>query len=317
MTTLVTGRAANWPIAAAMLPFKYSQDADVSHWRWQLEQVAFEGFDGIDLTDNWVKIGNLSDSRLEALKGVLAGTGIKVIATSAIRCSPIDPEDGEENLAYLHRVIDASKRLGVNLVSLGLHRPLLPAQAKALWFWTQPGPVDSRDPDNWQLAVDRIRELSDHAKDLGMELTLEMYEDTLVGTADSAVQLVKDIDRENVGLNPDLGNLFRLHREIEEFLVSVEKCMPYANYWHVKSYFRDVDQEGHVVTLPAPMVMGSANYREAIRIAIDAGYSGPFCVEHYGGDGLSVTAMNRGYIRRMLAVALNEMNIPHHQGAEA
>lgn len=310
-----TGRAAAWPIAAAMLPFKYSQDADASHWRWQLDQVAFEGFDGIDLTDNWVKVGNLSDERLDELKSVLDEVGIRVVATSAIRCSPIDPETGLENLAYLHRTIDASKKLGTNLVSLGLHRPLLPAQQEALWFWTQPGPVDSQDPENWQLAVDRIRELSDHAASLDMELTLEMYEDTLIGTADGAVKLVEAIDRENVGLNPDLGNLFRLHREIEDFNVSVAKCMPHANYWHVKNYFRDVDKDGHVVSLPAPMAMGSANYREAIQIAIDAGYTGPFCVEHYGGDGLTVAAMNRDYIRRMLAVALNEMNIERSEGA--
>ena len=54
------------------------------------------------------------------------------------------------------------------------------------------------------------------------------------------------------------------------------------------------------------MAHGSANYRRAIQIAVEAGFEGPFCVEHYGGDGLSVSAENRDYIRRMLAVALGE-----------
>ncbi len=300
-----------------MLPFKPSQDADAAHWRWQLDQVAFEGFDLIDLTDNWVKIGDLSAQRLEELDATIEAAGLRVLATSAIRCSPIDPERGEENLAYLHRTIDAAHALGIEMVSLGLHRPLLPSQAEALWFWTQPGPVDSRSPENWQLAVDRIRELAEHAAGLDIQLSLEMYEDTLVGTADEAVELVQRIDRPNVGLNPDLGNLFRLHRDIEPFLVSVAKCMPHANYWHVKNYSRDEDADGHVVALPAPMYMGTANYREAIQIAIEAGFTGGFCVEHYGGDGLSVCALNRDYIRRMLAVALNEMRPAMQEGVRS
>ncbi|RAX18890.1 MULTISPECIES: sugar phosphate isomerase/epimerase [Actinomyces] len=299
--------SANWPIAAAMLPFPDSQDADEYTWRKQLAQVRFEGFTAVDLTDNWVRVGDLSRERLALLKGLLKEYGLAPSAISAIRRSVIDPVGWEDNLEYSHRVIDAAAFLGSEIVSVGLHRPLLGAQAHALWFWTQPGPVDSRDPDNWHRAVTRLRELGEHAVSLGLLLSLEMYEDTLLGTADSAVRLVTDIGMSGVGLNPDLGNLYRLHRPIEDFLVSVEKCMPYANYWHMKSYSRDVNAEGHVTTVPAPMAFGTANYREAIQIAIDAGFDGPMCVENYGGDGLTVSAENMRYIRRMLAVALNEI----------
>jgi len=59
--------------------------------------------------------------------------------------------------------------------------------------------------------------------------------------------------------------------------------------------------------LPAPMYSGSMNYRAAVKTAVDLGYTGPFCVEHYGGDGLSVMAENRTYLRKLLAVATGEM----------
>ncbi|WP_136192596.1 sugar phosphate isomerase/epimerase family protein [Actinomyces procaprae] len=307
MTYTCKHTSADWPIAAAMLPFPGSQDADEAVWRKQLAQVRFEGFTAIDLTDNWVRIADLSRERLALLKGLLEEYGLTPVAVSAIRRSVIDPVDWEGNLAYSHRVIDAAAFLGAEIVSVGLHRPLLDAQARALWFWTQPGPVDSHDPDNWRRAVTRLRELGEHVERAGMALSLEMYEDTLLGTADSAVRLVTDIDMSSVGLNPDLGNIYRLHRPIEDFLVSVEKCMPHANYWHMKSYSRDVDAEGHVTTVPAPMAFGTANYRQAIQIATDAGFDGPMCVENYGGDGLTVSAENMRYIRRMLAVALNEI----------
>lgn len=306
MSTPELPTSTSWPIAAAMLPFPNSQESDPEVWRHQLDQVAREGFTEVDLTDNWLRIGDLDDVRLKQLAEVLEGVGLNPIAVSAIRRSVIDPEVGEENLAYSHRVLEAAKAIDSKVVSFGLHRPLTPEQADAFWFWTAPGPVDPTDDETWQLAVSRLQELGSHAADMGLQMSLEMYEDTLLGSSESAVRLVQDIGLDNVGLNPDLGNLYRLHRPIEDFLTAVERCMPHANYWHVKNYFRSEDSAGNVVSLPAPMAYGSANYRRAIEIAIEAGFDGPFCVEHYGGDGLTVSAQNREYIRRMLAVYLRE-----------
>ncbi|NLF04752.1 MAG: sugar phosphate isomerase/epimerase [Actinomycetales bacterium] len=290
-----------------MLPFPDAQDAPAESWLDQLAQVAFEGFEHVDLTDGWVRAGDLASSRRTELVDVLRRTGLDPVALSAIRRSVIDPERGAENLAYSHRTLDAAAELGCRIVSVGLHRPLLPAQREALWFWTEPGPRDANDVDTWQLAVSRLRELGNHAAELGLELSLEMYEDTLLGSAASAVRLVQDIDLDAVGLNPDLGNLYRLHQPVEDFQAAVAACLPVSNYWHIKSYLRDEEpRTGQVVSVPAPMESGSINYREAVRTALDAGFTGPFCVEHYGGDGLAVSAANARYLRRLLAVVTGE-----------
>lgn len=87
---------------------------------------------------------------------------------------------------------------------------LTPAQEKALWFWLAEGHQD--DPALRPLAVERVRELGDHAQANGIELSLEMYEDTFLGTADEAVAFHADVNHPAVGLNPDLGNFIRLHR---------------------------------------------------------------------------------------------------------
>jgi hypothetical protein len=69
----------------------------------------------------------------------------------------------------------------------------------------------------------------------------------------------------------------------------------------VKNYFRDEDVARDSYTaLPAPMEFGVINYRQAVKEAIAAGFQGMFCTEHYGGDGLSVSATNREYLRRIL-----------------
>jgi sugar phosphate isomerase/epimerase len=310
--------AANWPIAAATLSFPGEttsgvlvQDADETVWASALAEVAHEGFTEVDITDSWIRPGDLGSDRLRSLKTVAEGAGLKIEAVSAIRRSVIDPLAWEDNLAYSHRTIDAAAELGCSVVSIGLHRPLLEAQRQAMWFWTADGASDPTDPETWQSAVMRLRELGDHAASVGIGLSLEMYEDTLIGTADSAVRLIQDIGHASVGLNPDLGNLHRLHRPVEPFLDAVAKCVPFTNYWHVKGYNRIEDSTtGAIMTTPAPMESSTMNYRSAIKMALEAGYSGAFCTEHYGGDGLAVSARNRDYIRSLLAFDLSDAFSP-------
>ncbi len=300
--------AEDWPITAALLQFPgllpdgtHVQDADAEVWSAALTQVADAGFANVDLTDSWVRPGDLSTARLNELAGAAAAAGIGIPAISSIRRSVIDAEHGADYLAYSHRTIDAAAHLGIRLVSFGLHQALTPAQSEQLWFWTVEGYRDPDDRDTWDLAVKRLRELGKHAEEVGVILSLEMYEDTYLGTADSSVRLVTDIGLHNVGINPDVGNLIRLHRPIESWREIMQKVLPYANYWHVKNYFRDEDpQKGTYVALPAPLELGIINYREAVSLAISMGFQGMFCTEHYGGDGLSVSATNQRYLRSMV-----------------
>ncbi|WP_411375092.1 sugar phosphate isomerase/epimerase family protein [Arthrobacter sp. MPF02] len=299
--------ADNWPIAAAMLPFPgtgtggvHANDADSSVWAEAFMEVKDAGFANADLTDSWVRPGDLSRERLAEFKQTAADVGIGLPAISAIRRSVIEEGNWEANLAYSHRTIDAAAELGCEVVSVGLHQAITPEQQQQLWFWTVEGHKDPlEDRETWGNAVVRLRELGRHAAEVDVLLSLEMYEDTYLGTADSSVRLVQDIGLANVGLNPDLGNLVRLHRPVEDWRELVAKTLPYANYWHMKNYYRDEDvARGTYVTMPAPMESGLINYREAFKVALSVGFQGILCTEHYGGDGLSVSAGNQEYLRR-------------------
>jgi sugar phosphate isomerase/epimerase len=301
--------ASDWPVAASLLPFPGVkedgtdvQDADSLEWSKTLGEVAEAGFQHVDLLDSWVRIGDLSAARLDELRAVADDVGVGLPAVSVVRRSVVDAHDGDANLAYSHRTLEAAARIGARLVSFGLHQPLTAAQREQLWFWTVDGykaPIE--DEDLWSSTAGRLRELGRHADELGLLVSLEMYEDTFLGTADLAVRLVSDIDLPNVGLNPDLGNLVRLHRPVEDWQELITKTAPYANYWHVKNYFRDEDvARGLFITSPAPLELGVINYRKALGIALAAGFQGMFCTEHYGGDGLSVSARNQRYLREMV-----------------
>ena len=299
----------NWPIAAGLLQFPDPLPDGTSvralgpdAWRASLLQVADAGFDHVELTDVWLKAGDLDPSELADLGAAADDAKLTVAAVAAIRRSVIDAVSADANLSYSHRSIDAAAALGAPVFSLGLHEPLYPAQKRALWFWTESGAVnDPADRDRWDAAVRRIRELADHAADVGVLLTLEMYEDTYLGTAESSVRLVEEIDRVNVGLNPDTGNLIRLHRPIEDWREVLTRVMPYTNYWHVKNYARDENaMTGLYSTLPTTMAIGLIDYRWAVQEAIAVGFAGTITCEHYGGDGLSVSAQNRDYLRTIL-----------------
>ncbi|GAB6854800.1 sugar phosphate isomerase/epimerase family protein [Asaia astilbis] len=298
----------NWPIAAAMIQYpnilpdgSSVQDQKPEEWAATLAEVTDAGFTEIDPTDSWIRLADLSEARLTLFADLVKEAGLTMPGFTTARRSVIDPERADENLAYSHRVIDTAARLGIKEVSFGLFYPLTPAQQAALWFWTAQGTVSPEDPSVWQKAVSRIRELARHAQEVGIGLSMEMYEDTYLGSAESAVRFVQDVDHPAVGINPDLGNLVRLHRPVEHWATMMAQVAPFARYWHAKNYYRTEDATtGMVVTAPAPLEFGVISYRAAIKMALAHGFKSAFLVEHYGGDGLSVSATNREYLRRIL-----------------
>jgi sugar phosphate isomerase/epimerase len=305
--------ADTWPIAAAMLAFGSTdsrggpiQDADPEEWAKHLRLVARMGFTEIDPTDTWVRVGDLSPERLVDFSAVLADAGLTIPAISTSRRSVMDPERGAEYLDYSHRLLDVAAQLDVHMVSFGFFQAFTPAQAKALWFWLEEGWQDDESAEVRAVAASRIRELAEHAAGNGQQISLEMYEDTYVGTCDSAVSFLAEVDHPACGLNPDIGNFIRLHRPLEPVPAMFEKVLPYANFWHVKNYSRDEDPAtGTVSTFPLPMEFGLINYRTAIARALELGFSGPFLCEHYGSDSVGVIARNRTYIREVLATLLD------------
>lgn len=302
--------AQTWPIAANMLGFGnrapdggHIKDAQSTVWASHLRQVRELGFDYIDPTDAWVPLAALSDERVEEFRTVLRDEGLAISSISMTRNSVVDVANGDQNLADAHRLIDLAPTFGATIVNTGFMQAVTPEQSEQIWFWLVDGHID--DPALRDLAIERIRELGDHAKVNEIQLSLEMYEDTYVGTPDEAVRFIRDVDHEAVGLNPDLGNLIRLHRPMPHFSEMFAKVLPYANFWHIKNYSRDYDPAtGAYSSAPLPLKYGYINYRQMIRLALEFDYSGPFCCEHYGSDSLGVCAENKEYIELVLSSAL-------------
>ena len=201
------------------------------------------------------------------------------------------------------RNLAAARRLAAPLLVLGLAAPVASAPAV--------------DPAEWP--EEQRAFLQDGP---GLLLSLELYEHTFLGTAESSVRLIEDIGLDVVGLNPDIGNLIRLHEPFEDWRAIAEATMPYANFWHVKNYTRDEDAAaGLYSTVPTSLELGVIDYRHAVKLAVRSGFQGVICVEHYGGDGLSVSATNHEYLRRRVLprreYAPRRSRVRQTHGAEA
>jgi sugar phosphate isomerase/epimerase len=67
------------------------QDAPVEQWSAVLREVALAGFDHVDLTDSWLRPGDLSPDRLEDLVRALKDNGLGVTAISSIQRASSTP----------------------------------------------------------------------------------------------------------------------------------------------------------------------------------------------------------------------------------
>lgn len=279
-------------------------EAEPQTWAAIFSTLTNLDFTALEIADSHIRPADLSPERRRLLKQLATSAGVELTSIHVQRQSVIDPDRGEENLDYAHRTIDAAAELGCQVFSTGLHQPFSQAQRDALWFWTAKGWEDPADPEVRSLAVKRLRELGRHAAEVGLPMSLEMYEDTYLGTAESAVRLIEEIGLDNVGLNPDIGNLIRLHRPIDDWRAMHELTLPYANYWHMKNYQRDAAADGSWFTShPTTMRNGLIDYRSTVARAVDLGFDGPFLMEQYGGDSLGVCAENRTYLSGLLTNA--------------
>ncbi|MEO5960240.1 MAG: TIM barrel protein, partial [Opitutaceae bacterium] len=175
----------NWPITVPMLVHgnvvadgTQVQEASAEQWAEVLDVMVDAGYTSIDPTDTWIQIADLSPERLSEFARTVVDSGLTIPAFSTSRRSVMDPESGDEHLAYSHRAIDACAAIGIPLVSFGFFRQLTSEQLNALWFWHAPGPVDDPAPEARAKAVSRIKELARHAASVGVQVSLEMYEDT-------------------------------------------------------------------------------------------------------------------------------------------
>ena len=270
-------------------------------WRHDLGRLVRAGFTAVDLVDGWLPFLALTPHELDDLRGVLDALGLACTGLSVSRISLVEPGLEAQNLERTLAALEVAVRLGVPVLEIGFH-PRLDARTDGIWFWEVPARADERTEAVWSTAAAAVAQVCDAAARVGLAVSVELYEDSLVCTGADVVELIARVDRTNLGVNPDLGNTYRSATpQREPWLDTLRGAAPHMNYWHVKNYARSsARREGPFAVHPTALGDGDVDYRLALRTVLAAGYRGPVVVEHYGGDAMWMQEQGRAYLERLL-----------------
>ena len=151
--------------------------------------------------------------------------------------------------------------------------------------------------------ANKLQQAADHAKKTGVNISVEVHQHSIVDNSWSALHMVNLVNRENFGINPDLGNIYLNYDEPEEtFEEAIVALAPKSLYWHCKNLKRvHIPELEKSIFLQAPLPDGDIDYRFAINAMKDANYSGYLAVEGMReGDALSNDKKSLEYVRSLI-----------------
>ena len=144
--------AETWPIAAAMLQYpnllpdgSSVQDQPAEAWADALADIVDAGFTEVDPTDSWLRVADLSPSRLDEFQAVVREAGLTIPGITTARRSIIDPEHGEANRTVMEGWLEKHGALCVKAAN----------QLQPLW--SQPRVKVAQFTDAFAAASNRVK----------------------------------------------------------------------------------------------------------------------------------------------------------------
>jgi sugar phosphate isomerase/epimerase len=156
---------------------------------------------------------------------------------------------------------------------------------------------------DFELTAERLRNAGRMAADLNVSISIEVHQGSIADNSTATLHLLDLVGLDNVGANPDLGNIYWQYEYPDETPEqAIVALAPRALYWHCKNL-----QRLHIPDLHrsffarVPLPDGEIDYRFAIAAMLDAGYTGYFAVEGaQKGDQLSQDRRGLEYARQLL-----------------
>jgi sugar phosphate isomerase/epimerase len=268
-----------------------------------LRKVNSLGFDGLEISAALPDGGDVSESTVGELRRQLEGSGLPVLGVRGggglIHPRTVDAARSRWEQAIQFAAWVGSPTLNGNLC-IGSH------QDQPGHFVGDPLSQDgSREAseEDYERSASILRPLAERAADLGVGIALEVHQHSIIDTSWGATKFLALVDRANVSINPDLGNIYWLYDEPEETSESaIVALAPFSGaYWHCKNLTRiHIPENRHAIFLQVQLHQGDIDYRFALAAMLDAGFDGTFALEgvrvgdQYERDGASLA-----YIRQV------------------
>ncbi|MBI3970731.1 MAG: sugar phosphate isomerase/epimerase [Chloroflexi bacterium] len=266
-----------------------------------LRKVRELGFEGIEVG---LRSAGNTEAEVRELRRELEGEGV---VCAAVRGGGgfASPRALAGSRRRVEQAIHTASWIGSNLVNMTVGVPATDPHGPGRSYGERVSQGGSRTATHadFEITAKHLREAAAIAADLGVEISIEMHQHSLADNAWSCLHLLELVDRPNVGVNPDLGNLYWTYEHPEE---TIEQCIvalaPKAKYWHCKQLRRvHIPDLGKAFFLKVPLPDGEIDYRFAISAMVDAGYQGYLAVEGVReGDQLYDDGRSVRYCREIL-----------------
>ena len=269
-----------------------------------LKTVKDMGFDGIEIANNAVGGPNASDGQIRELRAILDDHGVPCVVVRG-GGGLANPRTAASNRARIEEAIRFASRIGCDLVNTTVGTATVSALPGN--FVGEPvSQGSSRDAheSDYEQTAKGFRELATIAADAGVSISIEVHQHSIVDNSWSALHLLDLIDRPNVGINPDLGNILWTYDVPEETPEQAIRALaPRAKYWHCKNLRRVyIPENKHTIFLRVPLPDGEIDYRFAIATMVAAGYQGYLAVEGLQlGDQITGDGRSIAYAKQILA----------------
>ncbi len=256
-----------------------------------LAKVKEIGFDGIELG-----VSGGSDADIDTLRRQLEDAGTPCVAIRG----------GGGNRERLEAAVRFTAKIGAGVLNSTVTTPPSDPNAKGTFRGENVSQGASRtaSAEDYERTAKVISDVAPVAADLGVAISIEIHQNSIADNSESALRLLDLIDQPNVGVNPDLGNIYWTYDVPEESCEdAILALAPRSNYWHCKNLFRvNIPELEFSAFLQAPLCDGEIDYRFALSAMLAAGYDGYLAIEgirlgdQFYNDGKSVA-----YVKSVVA----------------
>lgn len=269
-----------------------------------LKKVREIGFEGIE-----VGLGQgvgTSEAEIKELGKELDAAGVPC---AAVRGGGgfTRPFTAAKSRAAVTGAIKMAAWIGSNLINMTVTMPTGNAPGLVgggVGGFESPGASKTATAADYETTAAELRTLADFAADHGVDISIELHQHSIADTSWSCLHLLDLIDRPNVGLNPDLGNLYWHYETPEETLEqAIVAIAPKTRYWHCKQLQRvQIPELEKSYFQLVPLPDGEIDYRFSIAAMLDAGYDGWLAIEGFRyGDQIRGDQRSVAYCKELIA----------------
>lgn len=287
------------PVLSRLGPTFYDQPQSAGPLlRWWRQK----GVEGVVFYDQMPGFYQITAAQWRGIKAALESEGLEVACFNALRKSLHMPELAAVDRQKLDVILAACEILRPALVDISVNVPI-PYQRDAHSLTARHlfrGEYASDEA--WEMAAIGLRRLARDCASIDAQLSLELHDDGLQDTAANVLRLLRLVNEPNVGVNPDIGNAYRVPYQIHESWQGMMTMLaPHTNYWEVKNYRKIyVADERRYYSWNTEIDDGEMDFREAAEILWRAGFRGWVCQEGGAADRVHSTLNYIAYMRWIL-----------------